>query len=315
MMDAKNGNLPGGCQDIKYYESFVKIEPINKGLSSDKKYYIETSDGKRFLLRIADISEYEHKKTLFNMMQRVVVLDIPMPNPVDFGLCNGGKNVYQLLTWCDGENLETLLPALSEIKQYSLGLKAGEILRRIHTIPAPDNLADWSIRYLETNDSRINAFNQCGVQIAGSEAIYRYYKNNKHLLNGRPQCLHHGDYHIGNFLITDHDDLSVIDWELLDYGNYADPWEEFNRIGNSDVIPCFTTGLMRGYFNGEPPAAFWPLFALYLSAGALMLVAWAFYRQKDCLEDCIQNANKMLCWFDYMNNPMPTWYLKDFHWK
>lgn len=300
-------------KDIPGYNNFEKIEPIDKGLSGDKKYYIKTASGQRMLLRVADISEYERKETIFNMMKHAAVLDIPMPCPVDFGVCNGGKNVYQLLTWCDGENLETVLYTLSETKQYALGLKAGEILRKIHSIPAPDKLEDWSIRYIKVNDDRVRAFSTCGVQIEGSNAILRYYEDNKHLLNSRPQCLHHGDYHIGNFIITDNCDLSVIDWELLDYGNFADPWEEFNRLGNSKIIPHFATGLIRGYFEGEPSAEFWRLLAFYLSAGALMLVVWAFYLQQDELEYSIKNVNDVLCWFDNMNNPVPTWYLKDFY--
>jgi serine/threonine-protein kinase len=71
--------------------------------------------------------------------------------------------------------------------------------------------------------------------------------------------------------------------------------------------------MIRGYFGGEPPADFWNLLAFYLSAGALMLVSWAFYIQKDCLEYSIQNANDVLRWFDNMQNPVPTWYLKDFY--
>lgn len=298
-------------QDIPGYNNFEKIELIDKGLSSDKKYYIKTTNGQQLLLRVADISEYERKETTFNMLKRVALIDIPMPSPVDFGVCNGGKSVYQLLTWCDGVNLETVMPNLSETKQYELGLKAGKILRKIHSIPAPDNLEDWSIRYIEVNGDRVRAFRKCGVQIEGSDTILHYYDDNKHLLHSRPQCLHHGDYHIGNFLITDNYDLSVIDWELLDYGNFADPWEEFNRIGNSKVFPHFTTGLIRGYFDGEPSVEFWQLLAFYLSTGALMLVVWAFYLQKDELEYTIQNVKDILCWFDNMKNPVPKWYLKD----
>lgn len=292
-------------------EGYKIIKPLDKGLSSDKKYYIETADERRLLLRVNDISELDRKKTIFGMMKRAAVLGIPMPRPVDFGVCNDGKNVYQLLTWCEGVNLETVLPTLSQAEQYTLGLKAGEILRKIHSIPAPENLEDWSIRYIEVNGDRVKAFNKCGVQIKGSEAILRYFEENIHLLNGRPQCFHHGDFHNGNLLITENKDLSVIDWELLDYGNFADPWEEFNRIGNTKVIPHFTTGLIRGYFDGEPPVEFWRLLALYLSAGALMLVSWAFYLQQDELEYSVQNANDVLRWFDNMNSLVPTWYLKD----
>ena len=302
-------------KDIKNFETFVKIEPLNKGLSKDKKFYVETNNKKRLLLRISDISEHNNKETIFNMMKRLAELGISMPLPVDFGICNDSKSVYQLLTWCDGESLEMKLPLLSETEQYRLGLKAGDILRKIHSVQAPDNLEDWAIRYNKVNGDRIESFKNCGIQIQGSEAILRYYEDNKHLLNNRPQCFHHGDYHYGNFLINDDFDLSIIDWEMLDYDNFADPWEEFNRIGNSEIFPYFSTGMIRGYFYGEPPREFWRLLALYLSAGSLMLVSWAFYCQKDCLEYSKQNVNNILIWFDNMNNPLPTWYLKNFHFQ
>ena len=47
--------------DIPQYDTFTKIEPLNKGWSSDKKYVVETDDGKWMLLRVADIVEYERK--------------------------------------------------------------------------------------------------------------------------------------------------------------------------------------------------------------------------------------------------------------
>lgn len=39
-------------RDIKNYNTFTKIEAVNKGWSNDKKYYIETDDGRRLLLRM-----------------------------------------------------------------------------------------------------------------------------------------------------------------------------------------------------------------------------------------------------------------------
>ena len=53
--------------DIKNYDTFTKIELINKGMSNDKKYYIETDDGKRLLLRVTDAKEYGRKKAEYGM--------------------------------------------------------------------------------------------------------------------------------------------------------------------------------------------------------------------------------------------------------
>lgn len=39
----------------------------------------------------------------------------------------------------------------------------------------------------------------------------------------------------------------------------VDPWKEFGSIGLTDVHPHFVTGLIRGYFGGEPPLQFWKL--------------------------------------------------------
>ncbi|MHC1694152.1 MAG: hypothetical protein AB9835_02510 [Eubacteriales bacterium] len=49
-------------KDIPEYDDFIRIEPVNKGWSQDKKYYIETDDGRHLLLCIADISEYDRKE-------------------------------------------------------------------------------------------------------------------------------------------------------------------------------------------------------------------------------------------------------------
>ena len=45
-----------------FERKFTHIEPINKGWSSDNKYYAKTADDKQFLIRTADISQYEHRK-------------------------------------------------------------------------------------------------------------------------------------------------------------------------------------------------------------------------------------------------------------
>ena len=76
---------------IKNHETFAKIELIDKGLSGDKKYYIETLDGERLLLRISDMAEYGRKEVMFGMMKQAAMKGVPMCKPVDFGVCNDGN--------------------------------------------------------------------------------------------------------------------------------------------------------------------------------------------------------------------------------
>jgi len=103
--------------DIPGYNTFVKIEPIEKGWSEDKKYYVETADGQRMLLRISDVSEFDRKKAEYGMMERVYKLGIITSQPFGFGLCDGGKSVYSLSGWLDGEDAEKTLPFMSETEQ------------------------------------------------------------------------------------------------------------------------------------------------------------------------------------------------------
>jgi len=283
------------------------IEPLHEGLSSDKKFYIETAEGQQLFLRVNDISEYERMKIIYELMEKAELLDIPMTAPVEFGICEEGRGCFQLLTWCNGKSAEVVLPKLSKQKQYNLGVQSGEILSKIHSIPAPPNLCEWSGRYDRMMKSRLRRFTECNVIIKNSDEIFRYYEDNKHLLTNRPQCFHHGDYHNENLLV-DNMEISVIDWQLLDFENFADPWEEFNRINHTKLLPSFTSGQINGYFQGKPPVEFWKLFALYVSIGALMLVSWAYFFQKDELEYTVKNANDVLKWFDNMKKSIPTWY-------
>lgn len=294
-------------EGIPNHAPFVKVEPIHKGVSGDTKYCVETADGERMLLRISAIETHARKKAMYDMMTRAAALGVPMSRPVDFGTCNDGKSVYQLLSWCEGETADMLLPALSEAAQYALGVKSGQCLKMIHSIPAPDGLDDWYDQFTGLNDGRIRAFFHCSVPIDGSDAILSFYEANRHLLRGRRQCFIHGDYHNENLMVTRHHDIAIIDWDLLD-SLYGDPWWEFNRMLHAHLVPHFVTGQLHGYFGGEPPEAFWRILALYLSTGALMLVSWAVYIEPDCLAECTQTARNVLQWYDGMRSPIPAWY-------
>lgn len=298
--------------DIKGFDSFVKIEPITKGWSGDKKYYIETSDGARLLLRVAPLASYAHKRAEFEMLNLVAGLGVPAPRPVDFGTCNGGKSVYQLLTWCDGEDALTVLPTLTEAAQYALGLEAGAILRHVHTLPAPAGADNWPVRFAAIFDRRLADYKKCPVRVDGDTCMLDYLAAHGHLLTDRTQCRHHGDYHSGNILIADNQQLSVIDWQLADFDNFGDPWYEFNRIINSLPISApFYSGQIRGYFGGEPPHEFWALYAYYTVANTLGALPFVARAGKEYLSEYLRMNETALQWFDNMKNPVPGWYMKE----
>ena len=85
-------------EDIPQYSSWVNIEPIVKGWSLDKKYYIENEIGEKLLLRISDISKYSSLLQDYEYIKSLAKLEINMPFPLDIGVCANNSLTYSLFT-------------------------------------------------------------------------------------------------------------------------------------------------------------------------------------------------------------------------
>lgn len=292
-------------QDKKLRDRFSTIEPISKGWSSDRKYFAKGQDGANHLLRISPIAQYDGKKELFDLLQRVARLDVPMTKPEEFGTCQDG--VYTLYSWIDGEDAETALVRLPAAEQYALGVQSGEILRRIHALPAPATQEDWFTRFSRKTEMKIHKYVNCGLSFPGDSFIIEYLEQHKELLRHRPQSFQHGDYHIGNMML-ENGELRIIDFDRYDFG---DPWEEFNRIvWCAAASPHFATGRIHGYFLGEPPVEFFKLLAFYIGSNTLSSIYWAVPFGQEEVDTMMRQSQLVLSWFDHMRCPVPTWYFR-----
>ena len=298
--------------DIPGYEEFIKIEPISKGLSSDKKYCVETSDGQRMLLRVSDSAEYDRKKAEYDMMERAYTFGVFVPKPIDLGLCDGGKSVYSLSGWLDGEDAETLIPRMSEAEQYSVGLKAGAVLRKIHTLPAPDNAEPWGERFRLKVQTRIDLYYKHKLESESGEKIIKYLHDRQSILDCRTQTFWHGDFNVGNHMVMPDGAIGTFDFNYwnLDHG---DPWWEFVIIPWGKEPPAYYfTGMINGYFNNVPPCEFFDMLLYYYACDALSALCYSFLDMEECVpEDGKRHMDNILRWFDNMNNPVPTWYRGD----
>ena len=212
-----------------------------------------------------------------------------------------------MFSWIDGESAEDLIPRLPPREQYNYGLEAGRILRRIHSIPAPDSQEDWAVRFNRKIDTKIRNYGKCPIKYSKGQAFIDYINTNRQLLNGRPQTYQHGDYHIGNMLIDHNRELFIIDFNRNDYG---DPWEEFNRIvWCAQKSSYFASGMLDGYFASDVPGEFWKLLALYISSNTLSSVYWAIPYGETEVNTMLNQAEEVLTWFDDMTNTIPTWYM------
>jgi len=151
---------------LKYIDKkFAKKESINKGCSGERKYYIQTIDGKPMMMRLSDISDYDNKQKLFHIIKKVTEFGIPVPNPIDYGIWEEEKSVCLLTEWCYGDDLEDLLPSLSTTEQYKHGINAGIILSKIHSIPATENAVGWYNKFTDEKQSQLKEFFNYGIKI------------------------------------------------------------------------------------------------------------------------------------------------------
>ena len=295
---------------------FQTLTPIDYGWSGDKKYRAVTADGTPYFLRITPRERGDRFVKLFDLQNAVAATGIPMCEPVAIGECDEGiyaAHTWAIHTWIDGTDAESAVSALPPEEQYRLGREAGRYLTAIHSIPAPADQPDWETRFNAKIDRKIKMYTDCPLRFEGDHLLLDYIAANRHLLRDRPQTFQHGDYHIGNMMLTYEDGtpkIVVIDFDRYDFG---DPWEEFNRIvWCAQAAPVFATGLVDGYFGVDEqtavPMEFWRLLALYISSNMLSSIPWAIPFGEGEIQTMMNQARDVLAWYDHMKNPIPTWY-------
>lgn len=290
---------------MSIFQNIISRIPIDKGWSGDRKYCAITASGQKYLLRLSPIDRLERKRREYEKMREVAQLGIPMCLPVEFGVCEEGT--YSIQSWVEGVDAEEKIMALDETEQYRYGVDAGQLLEKIHTIPAPEDAPDWEKRFNSKIDRKIAMYENCELKYdGGAEAFLEYLSHNRYLLCNRPQCYQHGDYHIGNMMIDKDGVLTIIDFDRDDFG---DPWEEFNRIvWSAQTAPAFASGMVDGYFGGEIPLDFWKLLALYICSNTLSSLPWAIPFGETEIQVMRKQAAEVLKWYDEMRNVVPTWY-------
>lgn len=291
---------------IAQSKNWKAIMPISKGWSSDKKYLITTDTDERLLLRVSDIGQFEAKKKEFDIIKKYAGLDIKMSEPIAFGICNDGSSVYMLLTWIEGQDLERILPKLLKEEQYRLGRQAGEILKKIHSIPLDEkdipNETKKAKKLLQ-----LSRYEESNVRIDRDETAIRYVKENiDSIWKERPVYMH-GDYHPGNLIYMSDGTIGVIDFNRWEIG---DPYEEFYKLqsfGIENSVP-YCIGQIDAYFNDDIPTQFWITLAVYVAQASLFSIKWAEkFGQKD-INGMVKRCRQAFEDYDDFKQVIPKWY-------
>ena len=237
-----------------------------------------------YFLRVSDKEKLDSKKFEFDMMKKVASLGVPMCKPISIELCD--DEVHSLHEWIDGKDARETILTVSKEQQYTYGVEAGNILRKIHSLPVTEDREDWEPFYNRKIDDKIKKYKECPVQYENGQIFIDYLNANREWLKDRPQVFQHGDYHIGNFMIGKDGKIYVIDFDRFDLG---DPWEEFNRI----VVPDL----------------FWKLLAIYILTNIVGALPWALPYGSEEIAVMQNQAKEILEWYDDLKQIIPSWYL------
>jgi len=285
------------------YEKITGRIPIERGWSGDRKYKV-TIEGESYLLRTAPPERQERMMRQYKLMKLLAAREIPMCLPMEWGICEEGA--YLLISWIDGPDALDAIPQMPEGQQYAYGLEAGQILHKIHGIPAPGDAEPWGSRFNRKIDRKIAMYEACPLKYEEDAPLFSFIAENRHLLHDRPQCLQHGDYHIGNMMLDRDGKLTIIDFDRDDWG---DPWEEFNRIvWCAQEAPALASGMVDGYFDGQVPEAFWHLLALYICSNTLSSLPWAVPFGEREIDVMRQQQKEIMNWYDAFRKVLPGWY-------
>ncbi len=299
MDDIRTGDLTGS-------RTLTKIQPIKKGWSDDKKYYVETDSGEKLLLRVSDISEMEDKKYEFELMKRFAAVHIPMSQPVEFGICSGGRQVYQLLTWCEGEEAKEVLPSLSRKEQYSFGWKAGQILKKMQEVERHAPSDDWADEYGRKVRRYLEDYRACKEKLAGDELLISFMERHKSCLRNRPTCLLHADFQSDNMVISPDNELYIIDFQG---SGVVDPYYALTGVMvTAEVSPLFSVGQLHSYFDGQVPEDFWELNAFYMAAESIRSFAVAVKLGQEEVEYSNEMMKTTFAWYGGGDSLIPSWY-------
>ena len=267
---------------------------------------IKNESGTRFLLRISDGQSLERESAYYSALRKLNGKDLLISKLLDSGLCNNGKNTYRLFTWIEGTELIKTIDGLTEKEKYDYGYRSGLMLKEIHQVESPLNRLSWDQYYNQKIEKKLASYRNCSRKFKHSDRVIQHIESKRPLLKGRHQSFHHGDFHIGNMLITPGKELAVIDFDRLDFG---DPWEEFNRITwSASKSPSFARGQINGYFEDQVPSNFFDLMSLYISVNMIGSLPWAMNYGEQEVNVILNQIEEVLGWYGHFRSSVPFWY-------
>lgn len=285
-------------------KEWVKIDLLCKGWSKDIKYIVEDKLQNKFLLRVSDSASYDRKYNQFNFLKEIEKLGVNTPRPYEIDRFEDGS-VYMVLSWVEGKDAQGIMPTLDENNQYLLGKEAGRILKKIHSIPVVSD-KPWNDVYQNKIPRKIKLAKGASIKHPHLDVFVNYVLTNMYLIEDSNTKWQHGDYHLGNMVITNDLKLGIVDFDKADK---ADPIDDFKPFfWNVINTPAFEIGLIDGYFDDKPTETFFKKLALYAAESCIGHVFWAIQFGEEEVKTALEICDKVYEWYKGFTTFIPTWY-------
>lgn len=309
-MNASEESVLSRCQRAIAHKSpeYGWLNPIHidKGWSNDVKYRVTDSGGRDLIVRISNAESFSRKQQEFDVINSLESAGSLFPKALDVGIWPTEDLAYLVLTWVPGREAEAELPELPQNEQYRIGVEAGKALKKIHSLPVDGVHEDWLKRYSRKIETVFELHISCSEKLEYAEDLKAFLDRNVEWLGGRSVTWQHGDYHAGNFILSDDNDLRVIDFNRCSIG---DPWEEYDRIAWTwRCSGSFATGQIDGYFDGEIPDGFFEAIAVYAATNVLASVPWVIPFGSEQIEGMKRYCDSVYAAYNGFASYVPRWY-------
>lgn len=246
-----------------------KIEMLSKTASAGEQYRLYSYFGRSYLLKI--IPGKQEKVLLENRLW--LSEGLPVQRIHRTGTTKDGET-YTLSQWIPGNTLDEVFPCGSYAEERELGIRCGNLLKKIHSsLPKYTDL--HMIQRLEERLDNAEKRISSEINTDGAEtllnAVHRLQREVSSLEDG-PCFRLHGDYHTGNLVLDRSERLHILDPV---YGSAGAPEEDHARVlVSAEHSKIFARGQIESYYTGNIPEWFWGRLRFYI---LLHLVeAWSF---------------------------------------
>jgi aminoglycoside phosphotransferase (APT) family kinase protein len=290
-----------------HFGEIKQATQIKKGFSSDEKYMIELTDGRKFFIKVCDIKEAKRKEAEMSYMKQLEERGVVMASPVTF--LQDDNTCIQVFHHIEGQDGRAILHTLSKQTQYDIGYEAGRMLQRIHSLTIENKEKTWEEMFWTKHERYKELLEEVPAHPLDMDTVLSFIHEHKHLLKDRPIVFQHDDYHPANIMIHNEQFEAVIDFGRYDIG---DAYQEFYKVAlftRNDSVP-FAVGQINGYFHdeGEVPMHFWQLYALYAAMSFAPDIVWTNRVMPERIQESYERLQTIYEDHDGFTRYVPRWY-------